>query len=119
MRETDAEILTQALRLHLLLFGSKLRLAVAAIVLGALAREVELGDADRQLQLCQLVERLLQRHRVERVAVQVALDTDTRDRRAHVEQTADVLHVVIQPVAGQDVVVIDEQLRVRIAVLDP
>src|ERR1035437_471700 len=51
--------------------------------------------------------------------MQVALHADAGNRHPGIEQFADVLHVVVEPVAGGDVVIIDEQLRVRIALLYP
>jgi hypothetical protein len=62
---------------------------------------------------------MLECHRIEAVAVQVALHADSSDGHAHRLQVSNVLHVVVEPVAGQDVVIVDEQPGVWISLFDP
>src|ERR1035438_6360614 len=49
----------------------------------------------------------------------MALHADAGKRHAGVAQLADVLHVVVEPVAGGDVVIVDEELGVGVALLHP
>src|ERR1035441_4131482 len=49
----------------------------------------------------------------------MALHADAGKRHAGGAQLADVLHVVVEPVAGGDVVIVDEELGVGVALLHP
>ncbi len=121
MGEADTEILPEV--------GGLLRLLVRCqpggaiglllVIAGALARHIELRDAHRQVELRQLIESLPEGGGIERIAVQVPLHANPGNWNAHVEQAVDMFHVVRQPVAGQNVVIVDEQLRIGIALLDP
>ena len=51
--------------------------------------------------------------------MKVSLHSDACDRDAHREQCVDLLHVIGQAIAGKDVVVVQKQPGVRVAVSDP
>jgi hypothetical protein len=83
------------------------------------AGEVELGDADGQLELRELGQRGLQDRRVKGIAVEVPLHADATDRDALIQQAADVRDVIVQTVAREDVVVVQEEDGVGVALADP
>src|SRR5690606_10010823 len=100
-------------------FFSSHRRDLFSVVSRPLPGHVKLRDAYGQAEDGQRIERTPQFVPVERLAVQVALNADARNWNALRKQLPNLCHVFRQLVAGKDVVVIEKQLCIGIAIMCP